>query len=403
MSTSNTESLPKTYRAGEYEAFFFVRLKFTTNALPVSCPGPGKGWETIDVPVRPPGPHEVFIKVLAAGLCGSDHFVEDGSWPGLKYPLTAGHENIGRIVSVGSAVSNLAGRLNPGTLVGVGWSGGYCGTCAVCREGDFAGCETAQYTGFSFHGGHGEYMYAPETGKLYLTLDLSRTESFIRGIGPAVLCWRDCVRGDTNKQLETRRPMHRSRNRWTRSPRNPGKLPLTIATTPAIECYFLKSQYASKLGLRVYTVSSSSSKAELAKSLGATGHIDTSATPDLVEHIRSLSPAGDGAKLILCTAPYAKQISAILPAVGRNGTITLVSAATDGNIKVANLMLNMKRATLRGWSCGGGYETDECIRFSILAGVKSMVKTFSLDEFPKAYDDLIHGQPKFRNVITFPE
>lgn len=165
----------------------------------------------------------------------------------------------------------------------------------------------------------------------------------------------------------------------------------------------LAIQYASKLGLRVYTVSSSSSKAELAKSLGATGHIDASATPDLVEHIRSLSPTGDGAKLILCTAPYAKQISAILPAVGRNGTITLVSAATDGNIEVSNLLLNMKRATLRGWSCGGGYEMDECIRFSALAGVKAMVKTFSFEQFQEAYHDLIHGQPKFRNVIVFPE
>ncbi len=73
------------------------------------------------------------MKVLAAGLCGSDHFVEDGTWSGLQYPLTAGHENVGRIVSVGSAVSNHAGRLNPGTLVGVGWSGGTAGN-VPCAE-----------------------------------------------------------------------------------------------------------------------------------------------------------------------------------------------------------------------------------------------------------------------------
>lgn len=163
-------------------------------------------------------------------------------------------------------------------------------------------------------------------------------------------------------------------------------------------------QYASKLGLKVYTVSSNNSKAALAKSLGATGHIDTSSNPDVVAHIRSLSGGDEnvaGAKLIICTAPYARHISAILPAVARNGTVTLVSAATDANIEVSNLLLNMRRATLRGWSCGGGREVDECIRFSVLAGVKAKVKTFTFDEFQTAYHDLIHGQPKFRNVITF--
>lgn len=65
-------------------------------------------------------------------------------------------------------------------------------------------------------------------------------------------------------------------------------------------------QYASKLGLRVYAVSSSSSKAELAKSLGATGHIDASATPDLVEHIRSLTitgVGGDGENILIRAIP----------------------------------------------------------------------------------------------------
>ncbi|KLO17370.1 GroES-like protein [Schizopora paradoxa] len=325
--TESAQSFPKTYKAG-----------------------PNQGWKIIDVPVRPPGPHEVFIKILAAGLCGSDHFVEDGSWPGLQYPLTAGHENVGRVVSIGSEVSNHNGRLNPGGLVGVGWNGGYCGTCATCREGDFSGW-------------HGEYMYAPETAVITIPEEALTKASYAE-LAPLFCAGATALIGGLGH---------------------------------------LAIQYASKLGLRVYTLSSSSSKAGLAKSLGATGHIDASATPDVVEHIRSLSAAGDGAKLILCTAPYAKEISSILPAVGRNGTVTLVSAATDGNIEVSNLLLNMKRATLRGWSCGGGYETDECIRFSTLTGVKSMVKEFSLEQFTEAYQDLTNGRPQFRNVIVFPE
>ena len=168
----------------------------------------------------------------------------------------------------------------------------------------------------------------------------------------------------------------------------------------------------------MYAVSSGSSKGDLAKTLGAHEHVDSSKV-DVVEYFQALG----GAKLIICTAPYSAQISAIIPAVGRNGTITLVSAATDGKIEVMNLLLNMNRATLRGWSCGANADTEECIKFSTLAGVvcpfpsvsdcgtffflvfyldvKSMVKTFSLDEFSEAYRDLITGRPQFRNVIVF--
>lgn len=72
--------------------------------------------------------------------------------------------------------------------------------------------------------------------------------------------------------------------------------------------------------------------------------------------------------MILCTTPYAKIISDIIPAVGLNGTVTLVSAAEDGKIEVDNLMLNMSRAAVRGWSCGCAPATEQCVKFSALSG-----------------------------------
>lgn len=92
--------------------------------------------------------------------------MEDGTWPGVDYPRIAGHEVIGRVVATGSAADRQ--RLKVGSLVGIGWSGGYCHTCGPCMQGDFAGCKTSQYSGFSFDGGHGEYAYAPETGEFLI-------------------------------------------------------------------------------------------------------------------------------------------------------------------------------------------------------------------------------------------
>ena len=116
-------------------------------------------------------------------------------------------------------------------------------------------------------------------------------------------------------------------------------------------------------------MSSGNSKAKLAKSLGAVEYVDSSKT-NVIEYFQALG----GAKLIICTAPYSKHISSILPAIGRNGTITLVSAAVDGNIEVSNLLLNMNRATLRGWSCGANCESEECIKFSSLTGRASLIE-----------------------------
>lgn len=83
--------------------------------------------------------------------------------PSLRYPRIAGHEVVGRVVTIGSGVDP-EGRFKTGALVGVGWNGGYCNICGTCRQGDYTGCVTAQVSGISFDGGHAEYMYAPQSG-----------------------------------------------------------------------------------------------------------------------------------------------------------------------------------------------------------------------------------------------
>lgn len=80
----------------------------------------------------------------------------------------------------------------------------------------------------------------------------------------------------------------------------------------------------------MYAASSSSSKRDLALSLGACEYIDSSKT-DIAEYMQSLG----GANLIVCTAPYSHSINAIIPAVAKNGRsctsiiIGVVASPTD--------------------------------------------------------------------------
>jgi len=61
--------------------------------------------ETLEL--SPPGPGELCVRVLAAGLCHSDLSVIDGSRP-RPLPMVMGHEATGEVVEVGAHVQGFA-------------------------------------------------------------------------------------------------------------------------------------------------------------------------------------------------------------------------------------------------------------------------------------------------------
>ena len=63
----------------------------------------------VDVPRPQPGPGQVLLRVLVAGLCGTDLHLHDGEF-GPTYPLTPGHEFVGEVVEVGPPAGPDAGR-----------------------------------------------------------------------------------------------------------------------------------------------------------------------------------------------------------------------------------------------------------------------------------------------------
>jgi alcohol dehydrogenase (NADP+) len=85
------------------------------------------------IPRRGPRPHDVQIKILFCGVCHSDLHTVRNEWSSVMqtvYPCVPGHEIVGRVTKVGSAV---AGH-RPGDLVGVGCLVDSDGTCPQCQE-----------------------------------------------------------------------------------------------------------------------------------------------------------------------------------------------------------------------------------------------------------------------------
>jgi D-arabinose 1-dehydrogenase-like Zn-dependent alcohol dehydrogenase len=128
-----------------------------TNMKAAVVPKPGADFEIVEREVPAPGAGQVRIRVLACGICYSDHYTKDGLWPGLVYPRVPGHEVAGSIDEVGAGVATW----KKGQRVGVGWHGGHDGTCEQCRRGDFGLCANGKITGITFDGGYQQYMMAP--------------------------------------------------------------------------------------------------------------------------------------------------------------------------------------------------------------------------------------------------
>ena len=109
-----------------------------------------------DIPVPEPGAEQIRIRVQACGVCRTDLHVVDRELPGGKRPLVPGHEIVGTVDVVGSAVTTIS----PGQRVGVPWLGWTCGQCEYCVSGRENLCDRALFTGLDLDGGYAEFAVA---------------------------------------------------------------------------------------------------------------------------------------------------------------------------------------------------------------------------------------------------
>jgi len=106
--------------------------------------------EWTHLPDRQPGPNEIRVKVLACGVCRTDLHVVDGELPNPMLPIIPGHEIVGRIDAIGSAVKDL--KLSE--RVGIPWLGHTDGSCPYCQMQRENLCDHPLFTGFTRDGGY---------------------------------------------------------------------------------------------------------------------------------------------------------------------------------------------------------------------------------------------------------
>ena len=127
----------------------------TTTGLGKLAAGPGHlGLRQQEV--RSPGPGEVTLHVIAAGICGTDLHIADDEFPS-NPPVTMGHEVTGEVVAVGEGV---AAELL-GARVAVETYFYYCEQCGQCRNGRPNLCDQRRSIGSHVDGGFAEWLTLP--------------------------------------------------------------------------------------------------------------------------------------------------------------------------------------------------------------------------------------------------
>jgi threonine 3-dehydrogenase len=117
-------------------------------------------WLQTDTPTPPVGPRQVLVAVTHTGICGTDrHIYEWDAWSRsrVKIGITTGHEFVGRVAAVGSAVTRTAVGQRVSAEGHIG-----CGVCQPCRTGNGHICEKVDILGIDTDGCFAQYVAVPE-------------------------------------------------------------------------------------------------------------------------------------------------------------------------------------------------------------------------------------------------
>lgn len=320
---------------------------------------------------REPRADDVVIEILYCGVCHSDLHNVRNDWGSARYPMVPGHEIIGRVASVGPAVT----RFKAGDRVGVGCMVDSCQHCDSCEQGLEQYChEGSTYTynafdrhdGMPTHGGYSEKIVVADKFVLKVPdgLDLA-------GAAP-LLC----------AGITTWSPLRH----WQAGPGT------KVAIIGLGGLGHMGLKLAKALGAEVTLFTRSPGKEQDARRLGA-DHIVLSTDGEQMGAVRGRFD------LIIDTVPYLHDLNPYLPTLAVNGTLVLVGYLGGLEPFLNTVPMIMGRKSVAGSLIGGIAETQELLDFCGRHGIVSDVEVIGMQDINAAYERLLQSDVKYRFVI----
>jgi alcohol dehydrogenase (NADP+) len=321
---------------------------------------------------RDPTENDVQIEILFCGICHSDLHAVRNEWSEFMptvYPIVPGHEIVGRVTKVGSAVT----KFKAGDLAAVGCLVDSDGTCAECKAGFENFCPNLTLTfnspdkhlGGVTHGGYSDSIVVDQRFVL-------RVPSKLAAAGAAPLL---CA------GITTYSPMRR----WkVGKDKKVGVVGLGGLGHMAVK-------FGRALGSHVVVFTTSPHKKDDAIRLGAHEVVVSRNADEMQKHAGSFD-------FILDAVSADHDINAYLNLLGRDGNLTLVGAPPKP-LGVSAFSLIMHNRNLSGSNIGGIRETQEMLDFCGQHNITADVEVIPIQKINEAYERLLKSDVKYRFSI----
>ena len=314
-------------------------------------------------------PEDVAIRISHSGICHSDLHMAHNDWGMSRYPMVPGHEIVGIVTGVGSAVT----KFKAGDRAAVGCLVDSDRTCEHCREGHEQFCRSMVLTyagidlqdGSVTQGGYSEHIVVREEFVCRLPdgLDIARAAP--------LLC----------AGITTYSPLRKFGV-------GPGQK-VGIAGLGGLGHMGVK--FAAAMGAEVTMITTSPAKGEDARALGAHDVL-------LSTDSGAMAAAAERFDFILNTIPVGHDVGAYVNLLRPNGVMVIVGAI-DALPGVHGAALAMRNRTIAGSLIGGLPETQEMLDFCGEHGIHPEIETIRPEEINEAWERMKKGDVRYRFVI----
>src|SRR6266496_476474 len=324
------------------------------------------------IPRRDPNEHDVQLEILFCGICHSDLHSVRNEWSEFMptvYPIVPGHEIVGRVTKVGSAVT----KYKPGDLVAVGCLVDSDRTCPQCKAGFEQYCPNLtltfnspdKYLGGVTYGGYSASIVVDEHFVLRVPPNLN-----VAGAAPLICAG-----------ITTYSPM---RHWGVSKEKKVGVVGLGGLGHMAVK-------FAHAFGAHVVVFTTSPHKKEDALRLGADEVIVSRNANEMKKHEGSFD-------FILDAVSADHDVNAYLNLLGVNGNLTLVGAPAEP-LDVPAFSLIVRRRSFSGSMIGGIPETQEMLDFCGKHNITGDVEVIPIQKVNEAYERLLKSDVKYRFAI----
>jgi len=320
---------------------------------------------------REPGPEDVAIEILYCGVCHSDLHMVRNEWKNTVYPVVPGHEIVGRVVRVGSAVT----KFKEGDLAGVGCLVDSCRTCPECAEGLEQFCENGFTLTYNSPDRHlNTVTYGGYSG--YIVVDQSFTLRIPANLDLAAASPLLCAGITTYSPLRHWRVGSGDR--------------VGVVGLGGLGHMALKFSHA--FGAQTTLFTTSAGKTEDAKRLGADEVVVT-------RDADAMKRFGGHFDFILDTAGASHKLDDYLRLLKRDGTLCLVGLPEHGHPAPDTSLLLFRRRGLSGSLIGGIAETQEMLDFCGDHNITCDIELIPIQKINEAYERMLKSDVKYRFVI----